>query len=75
MASSPDLPDPAALPRPCGQPPTGVGISHAGLLITAFAIGMIVGSSAMAMATPRLPQRKTLILALTASAPVTLSLL
>jgi DHA1 family inner membrane transport protein len=35
----------------------GVGVSHAGLLITAFAIGMIVGSPAMAMAhrPPSLP--------------------
>ncbi|MFE1885690.1 MFS transporter [Streptomyces diastatochromogenes] len=43
----------------------GVGVSHAGLLITAFAIGMIVGSPVMALATLRLPQRRTLILALT----------
>ncbi|MEU9918593.1 MFS transporter [Streptomyces sp. NPDC051001] len=42
----------------------GVSVSHAGLLITAFAIGMIVGGPAMAMATLRLPQRRTLILAL-----------
>ncbi|MER6980263.1 MFS transporter, partial [Streptomyces carpinensis] len=41
-----------------------VSVSHAGLLITAFAIGMIVGSPTMAMATLRLPQRQTLILAL-----------
>ncbi|WP_405778622.1 MFS transporter [Streptomyces sp. NBC_01378] len=42
----------------------GVSVSQAGLLITAFAIGMIVGGPAMAMATLRLPQRRTLILAL-----------
>ncbi|UUU30290.1 MFS transporter [Streptomyces sp. CA-210063] len=42
----------------------GVSVSHAGLLITAFAIGMIVGAPTMAMATLRLPQRRTLILAL-----------
>ncbi|MFH9860346.1 MFS transporter [Streptomyces sp. NPDC017202] len=38
----------------------GVGVSHAGLLITAFAIGMIIGGPAMALATLRLPQRHTL---------------
>ncbi|MBC2905534.1 MFS transporter [Streptomyces cupreus] len=43
----------------------GVSVSEAGLLITAFAIGMIIGSPTMAMATLRLPQRQTLILALT----------
>ncbi|MFI6353746.1 MFS transporter [Streptomyces sp. NPDC050743] len=43
-----------------------VGLSHAGLLITAFAVGMIVGAPAMAAATLRLPRRRTLILALTA---------
>ncbi|WP_409468026.1 MFS transporter [Streptomyces sp. HC307] len=42
----------------------GVSVSHAGLLITAFAIGMIVGGPTMAMATLRMPQRQTLILAL-----------
>jgi predicted MFS family arabinose efflux permease len=42
----------------------GVSVSHAGLLITAFAIGMIIGSPTMAMATLRLPPRRTLILAL-----------
>ncbi|WP_037680200.1 MFS transporter [Streptomyces griseus] len=42
----------------------GVGVSQAGLLITAFAVGMIIGSPTMAMATLRLPQRRTLILAL-----------
>ena len=39
-------------------------VSHAGLLITAFAVGMIVGGPTMAMATLRLPQRHTLIGAL-----------
>ncbi|MFE9449736.1 MFS transporter [Streptomyces sp. NPDC006739] len=42
----------------------GVSVSHAGLLITAFAVGMIVGAPTMAMATLRLPQRLTLVLAL-----------
>ncbi|MDQ1026414.1 putative MFS family arabinose efflux permease [Streptomyces umbrinus] len=42
----------------------GVSVSHAGLLITAFAAGMIVGAPAMAIATLRLPRRFTLVLAL-----------
>lgn len=42
-----------------------VSVAHAGLLITAFAVGMIVGGPTMAMATLRLPQRHTLIGALT----------
>ncbi|WIX91765.1 MFS transporter [Amycolatopsis sp. DG1A-15b] len=42
----------------------GVGVSRAGLLITAFATGMIIGSPAMALATLRLPRRHTLVLAL-----------
>jgi DHA1 family inner membrane transport protein len=42
----------------------GVGVSRAGLLITAFAIGMIVGGPVMAMATLRLPRRLTLVGAL-----------
>ncbi|MFE6157812.1 MFS transporter, partial [Streptomyces sp. NPDC056486] len=42
----------------------GVSVSHAGLLITAFAVGMIVGGPTMAMATLRMPQRRTLVLAL-----------
>lgn len=42
----------------------GVGIAQVGLLITTFAVGMIVGSPAMALATLRLPQRTTLVLAL-----------
>ncbi|MFE8919694.1 MULTISPECIES: MFS transporter [Streptomyces rochei group] len=41
-----------------------VSVSHAGLLITAFAVGMIVGGPTMAMATLRLPQRHTLVGAL-----------
>ncbi|MFF1395873.1 MFS transporter [Streptomyces sp. NPDC058287] len=41
-----------------------VSNSHAGLLITAFAIGMIVGGPSMALATLRLPQRQTLVFAL-----------
>jgi predicted MFS family arabinose efflux permease len=42
----------------------GVSVSQAGLLITAFALGMIIGSPTMALATLRLPQRRTLVLAL-----------
>lgn len=42
----------------------GVGVPHAGLLITAFAVGVIVGAPAMAIATLRLPRRSTLVLAL-----------
>ncbi|MFB7209015.1 MFS transporter [Streptomyces sp. NPDC056255] len=45
-------------------PDLGVGVSHAGLLITAFAVGMIVGGPTMALATLRLPRRLTLVLAL-----------
>ncbi|MFI9167897.1 MFS transporter [Streptomyces lincolnensis] len=41
-----------------------VSVSRAGLLITAFAAGMIVGAPTMAIATLRLPRRSTLILAL-----------
>ncbi|MEU6251345.1 MFS transporter [Streptomyces sp. NPDC047043] len=41
-----------------------VSVSRAGLLITVFAAGMIVGSPAMAIATLRLPRRSTLVLAL-----------
>ncbi|MFK3668958.1 MFS transporter [Leifsonia aquatica] len=41
-----------------------VSIAQAGLLITAFAGGMIVGSPLMALATLRLPRRATLVLAL-----------
>src|SRR4051812_19754880 len=42
----------------------GVRTSQVGLLITAFAIGMIVGAPVMAIATLRLPKRATLVLAL-----------
>jgi DHA1 family inner membrane transport protein len=42
----------------------GVRASQVGLLITAFAIGMIVGAPVMAAATLRLPKRLTLVLAL-----------
>ena len=42
----------------------GVRPSQIGLLITAFAIGMIVGAPAMAIATLRVPKRLTLVLAL-----------
>jgi DHA1 family inner membrane transport protein len=42
-----------------------VSVSHAGLLITAFAAGMIVGAPVMAIATLRLPRRSMLVLSLT----------
>jgi predicted MFS family arabinose efflux permease len=42
----------------------GVRPSQVGLLITAFAVGMIVGAPVMALATLRLPKRATLVLAL-----------
>ncbi|MEU4464110.1 MFS transporter [Streptomyces sp. NPDC024017] len=41
-----------------------VSVARAGLLITVFAVGMIVGAPLMAMLTLRLPQRLTLTLAL-----------
>jgi predicted MFS family arabinose efflux permease len=41
-----------------------VSEARAGLLITAFALGMIIGSPVMALATRRLPQRSVLTLAL-----------
>src|SRR4051794_39712026 len=41
-----------------------VGPSRIGLLITAFAFGMILGAPVMALATLRLPKRATLVLAL-----------
>lgn len=41
-----------------------VSEGHSGLLITAFAIGMIIGSPVMALVTRRLPRRLTLTLAL-----------
>ncbi|WP_030257205.1 MFS transporter [Streptomyces violens] len=50
------------LPEMAGD--LGVSVSHAGLLITAFAVGMIVGGPVMAMATLRMPQRQTLVWAL-----------
>ncbi|MCK9868784.1 MFS transporter [Nocardiopsis dassonvillei] len=42
----------------------GVGVARAGMLITVFAVGMIVGAPLMAMLTLRMPQRVTLMLAL-----------
>ncbi|ORA39324.1 MFS transporter [Mycobacterium aquaticum] len=42
----------------------GVDVARAGLLITAFAIGMIIGPPVMALATVRLPARATLMGAL-----------
>src|SRR3954467_13360510 len=42
----------------------GVRPSQVGLLITAFAVGMILGAPVMAIATLRLPKRRTLVLAL-----------
>src|SRR4051812_40406349 len=50
------------LPQMAGD--FGVRPSHVGLLITAFALGMIVGAPVMAVATLRLPKRATLVLAL-----------
>jgi DHA1 family inner membrane transport protein len=41
-----------------------VSLAQAGLLITVFAVGMIVGAPTMAIATLRLPRRATLVLAL-----------
>jgi predicted MFS family arabinose efflux permease len=41
-----------------------VSVAGAGLLITVFAVGMIVGSPAMALLTRRMPARTTLVLAL-----------
>ncbi|MEV6317447.1 Cmx/CmrA family chloramphenicol efflux MFS transporter [Streptomyces sp. NPDC051776] len=43
----------------------GVSIPQAGLLISAFAIGMVVGAPLLAVATLRLPRRTTLITLLT----------
>ncbi|CCH87872.1 putative chloramphenicol resistance protein [Modestobacter italicus] len=42
----------------------GVGVGRAGLLITVFAVGMIVGAPAMALLTRRVPRRVTLMAAL-----------
>ncbi|MGR3935856.1 MFS transporter [Streptomyces sp. BRA346] len=41
-----------------------ISVAQAGLLITVFAVGMIVGAPLMAMLTLRLPRRSTLVLAL-----------
>src|SRR4051794_5071464 len=50
------------LPQMAGD--LGVRPSQIGLLITAFAFGMILGAPVMALATLRLPKRATLVLAL-----------
>ncbi|KPI22014.1 major facilitator superfamily MFS_1 [Actinobacteria bacterium OK006] len=50
------------LPEMAGD--LGVSVARTGLLITAFAVGMIVGAPLMAIATLRLPQRSTLVMAL-----------
>jgi DHA1 family inner membrane transport protein len=42
----------------------GVSVARAGLLVTAFAVGMIVGPPVMALATLRLPPRAALVAAL-----------
>lgn len=41
-----------------------ISVAQAGLLITVFAAGMVIGAPLMALLTLRLPQRMTLILAL-----------
>src|SRR3712207_1400782 len=41
-----------------------VSVAQAGLLITVFAAGMVVGAPAMALLTRRMPRRTTLVLAL-----------
>ena len=41
-----------------------VSVAQAGLLITVFAVGMIVGAPTMALLTRRMPRRMTLVLAL-----------
>jgi predicted MFS family arabinose efflux permease len=41
-----------------------VSVARAGLLITAFAVGMIIGAPLIAIATARVPQRSTLVAAL-----------
>ncbi len=41
-----------------------VSVAQAGLLITVFAVGMVIGSPAMALLTRGLPRRTTLVLAL-----------
>src|SRR3954463_2421664 len=50
------------LPQMAGD--FGVRPARIGLLITAFAFGMILGAPVMALATLRLPKRATLVLAL-----------
>ena len=50
------------LPKMAGD--LQVTVAQAGLLITVFAVGMIVGAPVMAMLTLRLPRRLTLMLAL-----------
>jgi DHA1 family chloramphenicol resistance protein-like MFS transporter len=45
------------LPQIAGD--VGVGLGAAGLLITVFAVGMVVGAPLMAMLTLRLPWRQT----------------
>lgn len=42
----------------------GVGVAQAGLLITFFAVGMIIGAPTISVATARIPKRVTLVLAL-----------
>ncbi|OIV38729.1 MFS transporter [Mangrovactinospora gilvigrisea] len=42
----------------------GVGVARTGLLITVFAVGMIVGAPLMTLLTLRIPRRVTLLLAL-----------
>lgn len=42
----------------------GVSVSSAGTLITAFALGMMIGAPVMALATQRLPRRSALVAAL-----------
>jgi DHA1 family inner membrane transport protein len=42
----------------------GVSPSQTGLLITAFAVGMIIGAPVMSLATLRIPRCATLVLAL-----------
>ncbi|MEU6443135.1 MFS transporter [Streptomyces sp. NPDC047046] len=50
------------LPEMAGD--LNVSVARAGLLITVFAVGMIIGAPLMAMLTLRLPRRLTLMLAL-----------
>lgn len=42
----------------------GVSVARAGMLITVFAVGMIVGAPSMALLTRRMPRRVTLVVAL-----------